>query len=244
MILINRFVCFLFVASLSIRLANAQVEPSGREISQFSDVQHAVSFSDRQEELSPKRILGIVPNYRTSEIVKDYSPITAKQKFALAGEDSFDRGTFILGAFFGGQAQLTKSTSSWRGGSGFARYYSASYADFAVGNYMTEAVFPTIFHQDPRYFRSGSGSGWSRLGSAVKQIFWTRADSGGMQFNFSEVVGASTGVAISNAYYPDNRNATDAVTKLGIQIGVDMVGNILKEFSPEISRIFSRHHRP
>jgi hypothetical protein len=63
-----------------------------------------------------------------------------------------------------------------------------------------------------------------------------------MQFNFSEIVGASTGVAISNAYYPDNRNAGDAATRVGVQIGVDIVGNVLKEFSPELNRLFSRKH--
>jgi len=45
-------------------------------------------------------------------------------------------------------------------------------------------------------------------------------------------------VAISNAYYPNNRTAGDAVSKLGVQLGVDMAANILKEFWPDISRKF------
>ena len=101
---------------------------------------------------------------------------------------------------------------------------------------MTEAVFPTLLHQDPRYFRRGTGSGWSRLGYAVRQIFWTHRDSGGTQFNYSEIVGNSVAVAISNAYYADNRTADSAVSKLGVQIGVDMAANILKEFWPEVDR--------
>jgi hypothetical protein len=108
---------------------------------------------------------------------------------------------------------------------------------------MTEAIYPTLLHQDPRYFRRGTGSTLSRLGYAVSQIFWTHNDSGGMQFNFSEIVGNSTAIAISNTYHPDSRNASDAVLGLGIQIGVDMAGNILKEFSPELARTFSRKHR-
>lgn len=195
-------------------------------------------------ELAPKRILGIVPNYRTTQSLKDYTPIGAREKFAIARDDSFDRGTFILGAIMGGEAQLTKSTPSFgQGASASGKYFGASFSDFVMGNYMTEAIFPTLFHQDPRYFRRGTGSAWRRLGSAVGQIFWTRADSGRMQFNFSEIAGASTGVAISNAYYPDNRNVSDASTRLGVQISADVIGNILKEFSPEISGLFSRKHR-
>ena len=194
-------------------------------------------------EAAPKHIFGIVPNFRTTESSENYQPATPKEKFKIAAQDSFDRGTVALGALFGGQSMLSKSTPSFgNGASGAAKYVAGSYADYVVGNYMTEAVFPTLFRQDPRYFRRGTGSTWSRLGSAARQILWTRADSGRMQFNFSEVVGASAGVAVSNAYYPDNRNARDAATRLGVQMGVDMVGNVLKEFSPELNKLFSRKH--
>ena len=72
------------------------------------------------------------------------------------------------------------------------------------------------------------------------QIFWTHRDSGGMQFNYSEVAGNATAAAISSAYYADHRTASDAVSKLGIQLGVDMAGNILKEFWPDFERKFRR----
>jgi hypothetical protein len=72
------------------------------------------------------------------------------------------------------------------------------------------------------------------------QIFWTHVDSGGTQFNYSEAIGNSAAVAISNAYYVDNRTATDAASKLGMQIGVDMASNILKEFWPDMEQKFRR----
>jgi hypothetical protein len=107
---------------------------------------------------------------------------------------------------------------------------------------MTEGVFPTLLHEDPRYFRRGEGSGWSRLGYAVRQIFWTHTDSGGAHFNFSEVLGNSPAAAISNLYYPDNRTFGGNAAKVGLQIGVDMAANILKEFSPDLGRTVSRKH--
>jgi hypothetical protein len=72
---------------------------------------------------------------------------------------------------------------------------------------MTEAVFPTLLHEAPRYFRRGAGSAWSRLRYAAGHTLWTHRDSCGMQFNYSEIVGNSAAVAISNAYYTDNRTA-------------------------------------
>src|SRR6266568_9339293 len=51
--------------------------------------------------------------------------------------------------------------------------FVTSHADWAIGDYMTEAIFPVMLHQDPRYFRKGTGSGFQRLAYAVSQIFWT-----------------------------------------------------------------------
>lgn len=107
---------------------------------------------------------------------------------------------------------------------------------------MTEAIFPSLLHQDPRYFRKGTGTGFKRLTYAMGQIFWTRTDSGGHMFNFSELCGNATMVAISQAYYPDNRDARSAATTFAIQIGDDMASNILKEFYPDLRRWLSKKH--
>ena len=191
-----------------------------------------------------KRILGIIPNYRTSPSLTNYEPISAREKLVIATQDSFDRGTVILAAAFAGEGQLTNANRSFgQGAAGYGRYFGTSYADFVIGNYMTEAIYPVILHQDPRYFRRGTGSGWSRLGYAIGQTFWTHSDSGRMQFNYSELLGNSTAVAISNAYYQDNRDVSSALTKLASQIGVDMAANVLKEFSSDLNRKFFRKHR-
>jgi len=193
--------------------------------------------------LRDSRIFGIIPNYRTFPSLQNYEPLTSSAKFKLASEDAFDRGTFALAAIFAGEGQCTNANRSFgQGGRGFGRYFGTAYGDLAIGDYMTEAILPTVLRQDPRYFRRGVGSVRSRLAYAMGQIFWTHRDSGGTQFNYSEVLGNSAAVAISNAYYPDNRTAGNAASKLGIQIGVDMAGNVLKEFWPDLQRTFRKKH--
>lgn len=202
-----------------------------------------VQLSANAPQPESKRLFGIVPNYRTSPSLDHYEPLTVGEKFNVASEDAFDRGTVVLAAFFAGESQLTNANRSFgQGGKGFGQYLGASYGDFVIGDFMTEGIFPTILHQDPRYFRRGVGSGRSRLGYAAGQIFWTHRDSGGTQFNYSEVIGNSAAVAISNAYYVDNRTAADGVSKLGMQLGVDMAANILKEFWPDLQKKFRRRH--
>ena len=190
-----------------------------------------------------KRLFGIIPNYRTTPNLTEYVPLSTHAKFSVASEDAFDRGTIVLATIFAGQGQLSNSNRSFgQGGAGYAKYLGTAYGDLVIGDYMTEGVFPSMLHQDPRYFRRGTGGKWSRLGYAVGQIFWTHRDSGGTQFNYSEVLGNATAVAISNSYYSDNRTAHDAVAKLGMQIGVDTASNILKEFWPDIERKLHRKH--
>jgi hypothetical protein len=184
-----------------------------------------------------KRIFGIVPNFRTSPMPVPWQSLAAREKFKIATLDAFDRGTVALAILFAAEGQLTNSNPSFgQGVKGYAHYAVTSYADWVIGDYMTEAIYPAMLHQDPRYFRRGTGSGWSRLRYAAGQVFWTHTDAGRGQFNFSEIAGNSSAVAISIAYYPDNRTAGEAVSKLGTQLGVDMGSNILKEFWPDIER--------
>jgi hypothetical protein len=191
-----------------------------------------------------RHILGIIPNYRTFPSLSNYEPLNASAKFKLASEDSLDRGTFAMAAAFGGLGQLTNANKSFgQGAAGFGKYFGSSYGDFLIGNYFSEAVYPSILHQDPRYFRRGTGGGRSRMLYAISRVFWTQRDSGGTQFNYSEWLGNGTAVAISNAYYPDQRSAGSAASKLVMQVGVDAFGNILKEFWPDLLRKFSRKPR-
>lgn len=200
--------------------------------------------ADHENGDGDKRIWGIIPNYRTSPTLENYRRLTPAEKWKLTEDDAFDRGTFMLGAAFAGEAQLRNATPAFGHGLGaYARYFAASTTDFIVGDVMTEGLYPVLLREDPRYFRLGSGGGGVRLGSAVGQIFWTHTDSGGSQFNYSEVVGNATAVALANIYYPDNRRLSSDVSKLGIQIAVDMVANIVKEFSPDLDRIVTRRRR-
>jgi hypothetical protein len=194
----------------------------------------------------PRRIFGIIPNYRSHPSLKDSKPLTAAEKFKLAARDSFDPGTFLLTGALAGIGQASNSTPSYgQGMAGYGRYFGSTYGNLMIGNFMTTGVYPSLLHQDPRYFQRGTGSTGSRLGYAMSQVFITHGDNRRTQFNFSEICGNATAVAISNAYDPDHRTASDAVEILGIQLAIDMAGNILKEFAPDLYRKLSgKKHAP
>jgi hypothetical protein len=189
-----------------------------------------------------KRIFGVLPNYRTADGTVPFVPITARRKFYIAAKDSFDYPVYLTAAAFAGYYQLDNENPSFgQGLKGYAKRLVTSYADQAVGNMMTEAIFPSLLHEDPRYFRIGSsgGSTWHRTKYALTRVFVVRTDKGGSSFNFSEWLGNGSSVALSNLYYPgDTRNVNDNVKKLGVAVGTDALSQVLKEFWPDIKNKF------
>ena len=97
--------------------------------------------------------------------------------------------------------------------------------------------------QDPRYYTLGHGGFFRRTGYALSRLLITRTDSGGNTFNFSEIVGNGAGAGISNLYYPQQeRTWTKTGQKWLLQVGIDGVFNMGKEFRPDINRVVFRGH--
>jgi hypothetical protein len=190
-----------------------------------------------------KHIFGIFPNYGTSPSLSPHVSISTKEKFKIASEDALDPGGIVVAAAAGGVAQLLNSNRVFgQEVSGYGRYFAAAYGNHVIGDFMTEGVYPSLLHQDPRYFRKSTGSAGSRLGYAISRVFWTQTDAGGTAFNYSRVLGTTSTIAISSLYYAHHRDASISADALGIQLGAAMAANILKEFWPDLLRKISRKH--
>lgn len=228
--------------------ASASAKPSTPADSDADKAQAKVDHAKADQEAPPdKRVLGVLPNYRTINETGTYQPIDTKQKLIIACKDSFDYPLVLLAGGLAGISQLDDSDPSYHQGvEGFAKRLAANYADQAIGNMMTEGFFPAMLHEDPRYRRIGSsrGSVKYRTWYAFSRIFVTRTDSGGTRFNYSEWLGNSTGVAISNLYHPDGRDALDNAEKLLEQCATDGISQILKEFWPDIKHKFFHRNPP
>lgn len=193
------------------------------------------------EKTEDKRILWIFTNHRTTDDSAAIQKLGPRGKLAIAWDDATDRAIFFQTFVLAGIGQATNGNPSFgQGIEGYAKRFGTTYGDFAIENMMTEGIFPTLLHQDPRYFRRGEGNRRSRLGYAVSRLFITRNDSGRNQFNYSEIAGSATSLAISNAYYPDGRTAGNNLGRYALQLGFDAASNVLKEFWPDVKRKLPR----
>lgn len=191
-----------------------------------------------------KRILGIIPNFRSVSADVTLPPQTAKEKFKIGLQDTFDYSNFI---FVGVQAGLSQATDAYpafhQGARGYGRYYWHTFADQSDENIWVESILPAAFHEDSRYYTLGHGGFLKRTAYSLSRVLITRSDDGTASFNASEIIGAGGAAGISSAYYPKQYCTW---TKTGqrwlTNVILDGANFVVREFWPDVHSAF-RHHR-
>ncbi len=184
-----------------------------------------------------KRILGVVPNFRSVSANQKLPPQGAKEKFVTTLEDSFDYSAVIFSATLAGVAQAQDSYPQFhQGAAGYGRYFWHTFADQTNENLWVEAIMPSLLRQDTRFYTLGHGGFVKRGAYAFSRVLITRGDDQKPQPNFSEVVGAGIGSSVSSLYYP---TADRTWTKIGqrwlTNVIIDGATLTFKEFWPDIN---------
>jgi hypothetical protein len=202
----------------------------------------APNAADNSTGRQTKRILYVVPNFRSVSVDQILPPQTPKEKFVLMLQDSFDYSSFLYVGGVAGWSDLQKSYPEFgHGAAAYGRYYWHSFADNVGGNLFTEALVPIATREDPRYYTMGRGGILKRSVYSVSRLLITRTDltptnHARNTFNFSEIVGNGAGAGISDLYYPSReRTWTKTGQKWIFQIGIDGASNLVKEFWPDVN---------
>jgi hypothetical protein len=242
-------VCRLLI---SVNFLAGGVAAVGQESSTLPDAPNSSQTQSRTSSLaqgaqphepSKNHIFWIIPNYRSDENSAEIKPLTPGAKMKVALDDSFDPSAFLVAGVFAGLSMAQKQYSSFgTGAQGVGKYYGGAFADQAIGNIMTEGLFPVALRQDPRYFVKGRGGFWKRTGYAISREVITRGDDGRNHFNTSELAGNAVAAGISNVYYPaTDRSFRNTANKWGQQIALDTFFNVAKEFWPDVRNKLFRH---
>jgi hypothetical protein len=198
------------------------------------------------QEDQTKRIFGVVPNFTAVYTTTILPRQTVKDKFMDATEDSFDYSAIFVPAVLAGYLMETNATPEFhQGAAGYARYFWHSAVDQTSENYFVEFFVPIVTHEDTRYYTLGHGGFFRRTGYALSRAVVTRSDASKEVFNVSEVLGAGASAGLSSAYYPSSQRSLPSVSKAwGIDIAVDSVSFVLKEFWPDINHRMFGGARP
>lgn len=198
-----------------------------------------VTVNGNQEELAEEqvriavqqRVVGIFPNFYSSY---DWNapPMEAKQKLQLGVRSVLDPVSFLAVAGIAGAEQYENIFPAYGSGiEGYGKRYGAAFATHASADLMSRAVYPAIFHQDPRYFYKGKGSIGARALYAISAAVMARGDDGHWRPNYSNLLGNFSAGAISNLYYPSSDRGVSLIFLNGLaDTGGDAVANLVREF--------------
>jgi len=175
------------------------------------------------------------PQYKPGAILCSLKP---KDKFVLFVQDTFDPVTFLAAGFSAGLDQAENQDPTFgQGAAGYGKRLGANFADQASSKFFKDFAYPLIFSEDPRYYRLANGSGGTRFLHAVEHAFVAHHENGKRMFNFSEWLGTTSAVVLSNVYHPGNeRGFAPAARAVGYSIIEDAGFDVLREFWPAISR--------
>jgi len=193
----------------------------------------------------PKRILGLMPNYRAVSAGETPPPPTPKEAFMIATHNSFDYSAFV---FTGLTSLIAEGDDAHpqlgKGVPGFWAYSWRGFLDKTDGNYWVIFALPTLFHEDERYYAMGTGSIWKRASYAVSRVAITPDYHGHNTINASELLGRGIAQGISTTYYPQqDRTAGDVASKYCYALLRDAATNAFREFWPDIS-VHVLHRNP
>lgn len=183
-----------------------------------------------------QRVLGVIPNFNTTND-KNAPPLTPKQKINLAFRTAIDPFQFVAAGLDAGLSQEENDFPGYgHGAQGYAKRYGAAYTDGFNGTMLGNGVFPILLHEDPRYFRRGTGSVTRRFFYAVSTIFWCRRDNGSWGPNYANVMGNLAAGGISNLYYPSSdRGAALTFERAFTDAAEGVFGAVMFEFWPDVA---------
>lgn len=177
------------------------------------------------------------PHYKTGTVL---CSLDVKDKFSLFVRDTFNPISFLGAAFNAGLDQASNRDRSFgQGASGYGRRFGADFAGQTTWRFFADFAYPTIFSEDPRYYRLIQGSGPRRFLHAVEHTFVAQRDSGRHMFNVSQWLGTATAVGLNDIYHPGNeRGFSPALRTSGYALATGMGFDVLREFWPDIAHKF------
>lgn len=203
--------------------------------------QHDQAEQDLKKE-EKQRLLGVMPQFQVV-MGGQAVPLSGGEKWKLALHSAID--PFYIGwalVIGGGYGELVDSHEGYGWGpDGYIKRVGANYADNVNGALIGNALLPQLLHQDPRYFRKGTGPIFKRFLYAAGSTVICKGDNGKWQPNVSNVLGNFVSGAISNVYYPRDERGVSLTLENGLSVTLfGALGGQVLEFGPDLARLVHR----
>jgi hypothetical protein len=172
--------------------------------------------------------------------LKQWAPLTPRQKFHTFLASTYAPQTFISAGFDAARAKSFSDNAAYaRGASGFAQHYGVELATNETDVFFQKFLLPVVLRQDPRYFRNPDLPFFNRVAYSMSRVIITRTDRGHNTFNASLVLGAAASQAVADIYVPGHEQGLWPIgRRIAFDLAIDSGFNLLNEFWPELRRKF------
>ena len=194
----------------------------------------------------PKRILGIMPNFRSvSGGVKPH-PLGWKYNFEIATHQATDYSAFIfLGLTSISAEGMNLHPALGKGIHGMYEYTWRGFLDKTDGTFISAGLMSSLLHEDTRFYALGTGHRVPvRVLYVISRQGVARTYGGRQTPNIAGLGGKVLTQLVSKLYYPAGSTSFSVLaTKFGYSAMRDIALQTVREFYPDISAHYIRKHR-
>jgi hypothetical protein len=176
-------------------------------------------------------------------VLEQWQPLTPKEKFHTFLVRTYSPRTFAGAGIDAIKDKLHGGDREYEtGASGVGQHYGIELATGETDVFFERFLFPTLFRQDPRYFRDPNLPLFRRALYSMSRVLITRSDSGHATFNVSKMLGGAASQALADLYVPGNAQGMGPIRdRVTFDLLRDAGFNLLHEFWPDIrAKLFHR----
>jgi hypothetical protein len=215
--------------------------PLPAEAASSSDAGSPTSLAADDDSADAPHFLLSSSQSKYSTVVKpgqDRVPFTAKEKFIFSMRESVSpEQAFVVTLSAGYNHLIDGNPHFGSDGNGFGEREGSAALREASVHLLGDGVFATAFHQDPRYFRVGPGTRFSRrVRHVLIASVTSHADSDGrLQPDYSGLLGRAVTAGETLGYYPHvSATGKIAAETFGYSVLGEVAGNGFLEFWPDL----------
>lgn len=173
----------------------------------------------------------------------NYVPMTGHERWNDYLRQNFGQPGAFFQTFFTALGDQTGHVpSNWSGGASvFPHRLGSEFARFTIGGTI-ESTIDAGLHHDTRFFPCGCHGALARSLHAVSRTFLTYNSDGKRRLDIGGIAGIYGGPMLMTTWYPRNYTSLGYGVRQGnLAAGITAGIYVIREFSPELKRLFRRH---
>ncbi len=171
----------------------------------------------------------------------EFVPMTPKERFAFYLRRTYGIESIFESAAGAGIDQADNTPKEWKqGAEAYGDRFGSLYAVHVIRGTLEYGASAAL-REDNRYVRSRETGFCKRSRHAIASTVIARDEAGHKHFAYSRFGSAAGAAFISRLWQPRSTDsAGDAAEQFGFTIGVDVGGNLVREFWPDVKQHFRK----